>query len=248
MSRRHPRLSECKNMNDLVRGGFARAWEPTTDTGFRAYATGRLFVPAADGRNLTSTNCVLTHPVPSGMQLSGTIISRITTLYAGNDAGGQYTMWALHSSGARTIDVSHNGGKTYVDTNAGASSDYHTNSAWDSGTTHTFIARWTNPSTLNYSLTVDGVTDTGRTGVALTLNPPDAFWVGSVGGAYWYVGYEGPIAFGASAITDAQRGELDTLLAAGMSGFGLFLWLRDRGYRGMRVLPLSGDSLAYEVR
>jgi hypothetical protein len=47
VSRRPPRLGECKTMDDLVRGGFALPVLPTTDTGYKSYGAGRLFLPAA---------------------------------------------------------------------------------------------------------------------------------------------------------------------------------------------------------
>ena len=51
-------------MDDLVRGGFAQAGPALTDTGYKSYGLGRLFLPAAHGSNDVGISSTLTIPVP----------------------------------------------------------------------------------------------------------------------------------------------------------------------------------------
>jgi hypothetical protein len=204
------------------------AWSSTADASTSVWAANVLRFPT--GTHLAAEN--------------GTVAFRGASLWPGDFVPVDPLQW-FGTNNAK-VGVHQSTGRTYLYLLNGSTSDYHAN-AWLAGTAHSFVARWSNPSTATYYLDVDGVSDAGRTGVTATIGTLTDFWVGATNlGVRQPYAYIGPVIVSPSYKSDAWVAAIQANNGAAFSDtallLGSFMEIGDM------LIPLKSDNLAWVKR
>jgi lysophospholipase L1-like esterase len=226
-------------MDDLLRGGHFYAGSPTTDTGFRSYGMGRLFLNAADGLNDVGVASDLRYQNAVGT--SGYVAMRISPNWAPNDGAGHYLAYGRNVADdnyAWLMQKSTSNRWNFIVRGSAAGSCVSAVQSSAVVQPHTLVGRW---DTTTVDLNHDGTT-APQVGHAQTIAPSTM----SLGEAYPVAdatreasGYEGPVICGSWRPTDAW---VNALQANGGAAFSDLMQLCSMMAAGDHIYPLNGDS------
>lgn len=239
-------------MQDLARGGFALGVAPSTDTGYKSYGAGRLFLPFDDGSNDVGVASVLQYPHFAVLP-PATIAARVVPLYSSaspptvlaafagtkNNAGNDLSITTRIQGGIFYLHAYEGVGNTFVSIATGA---------YSAGAAMRFIARIAQGPSGTLDLLYNG-TAAAQVANPRTLDTGGILEIANLPGntSYQSPHYIGPVAICNQRITDAETVLLDAMLTAGARGVDVFRFFKDRSYPGTLVLPLEGDSRGYVV-
>jgi hypothetical protein len=241
VSRRHPRLAECKNWNDYVRGQHTLPVQPATDTGTRTYGS--------TGRYSTTGYAVQYPPTHNGLpcvsNAAGTILFRFTPDWASTDNTTRNLIILRNAANAADcVRIQwFNTTKLFRAQIYGVASEYAVAGAvaHAAGSTHVICLRWGDIGQgAKYDISLDGV-NAGGYAKAQTIDFLAASGVRPIAGDAAN-GYVGPALFSAERKSDAWHA---SAVAAWMAGPSPATQRRFANGAGDLVVPLAADSLAY---
>ena len=158
MSRRHPRLSECKTMNDFVRGGFAQAELPTAHVGAVSYGTG-LYLPL--NAQIDYGQVIAAQATPAY-----TIATRVVCPWAAADNVGHGILAGISAAGMPSILLAKSTTNKWAAITGSASQIASAVLDFAAGTTHHIVIRVTSEAAGN--MNHDGTDVVETTCIAMT--------------------------------------------------------------------------------
>jgi hypothetical protein len=201
---------------------------------------------AANASTSTRTATGLIYPTGAWVGANGTTSLRAAPLWAGNDSGNHWFVAAIDGGNQIRFDVGKNSTNAWFSrmSNGGKASTLDA-SAVAAGSLNSLVGRYAGIASCDVRANgTNGAQDTiGATTVTVT-----AIVIGDRGQADRpALAYLSNVSICPSRLTDAESVTLDAMQTAGASAADIVRWFRTGGYVNTLVIPLAGDSNAYQI-